>query len=62
MKERKLKPKISRTTTNPCHTAFNKGEIQAREGYQMVMPRYKTRSEQRAHYRGYAEGCYKYSK
>ena len=57
-KKRKLKPKYSKTTTNPVDTAFKKGEHQAREGYQLVMPRYKTIKEQKAHYKGYAEGTY----
>ena len=61
MKARKLKPKTSRTTSSPRETAFKKGEQQAVEGYQMVMPRYKTKSECESHYRGYAKGAYSYA-
>ena len=62
MKARKLKPKTSRSTSNPRDTAFNRGMQQAREGYDMRIPRYKRWSEYQAHYKGYAEGCYQYAK
>ena len=61
MKRRKLKPKTSKTTTNPRDTAFNLGLNQAKEGYEMRIPRYKKWSQYQAHYRGYAEGCYQYN-
>jgi len=57
LNNRKLKPKTSKTTTNPRDTAFNAGKKQAIEGYEMRF-KYKTNSEAKAHYKGYAEGCY----
>ena len=57
---RKLKPKTSKTTTSPSVTAFNRGLQQAKEGYNMIF-RYKTKAESKAHYKGYAEGCYIYA-
>ena len=56
-KKRKLKPSIRKTSTNPCTTAFNLGKKQAMNGYRMIFS-YKTKKEAKAHYRGYAQGCY----
>jgi hypothetical protein len=56
-KIRKLKPSIRKTSTNPCTTAFNMGKKQALNGYGMIFS-YKTKKEAKAHYRGYAQGCY----
>lgn len=60
MKRRKLKPKTSKTTTNPIDTAFNRGVQQAREGYSFLF-KYKNKAQAKAYYRGYAEGCYLYA-